>query len=105
MLAAGVLLVSAGCGGSRTEVVPEIRGKPQKEAFRLLSTRHLCPEPMAAEWPGAAKAPLGSVVDQDPTAGARVDRGTPIRVWVRQDLAGPARTGQITLVTDVVGFC
>jgi hypothetical protein len=63
---------------------------PQRQAFSLLSQRHLCPEEMPAQWPGAAKARLGTVVDQDPTPGVRVGHGTPITVWVREREPGTA---------------
>lgn len=86
-------------------MVPEIRGKAQANAFSLLSSRHLCPEEMPAEWPAAAKARLGTIVDQDPTAGARVDRGARIRVWVRQRAAGAPGTGQTKIFVDSVNFC
>lgn len=93
----------SGCGGSGKEVVPEVRGKPQKAAFVLLSRRHLCPEEMPAQWPGAAKARPGTVVDQDPTPGTRVGKGTPITVWVRE--RDPGKAGMTLQLNGANGVC
>jgi beta-lactam-binding protein with PASTA domain len=95
LTATALLLLFAGCGGSGKTVVPELRGKPEKQAGALLHAHHLCPSPEPAAWSSAAKAHFGTVVDQDPTPGTRIDRDSEVRIWVRER---PDQSGKLTFV-------
>lgn len=95
------------CGGAGRTVVPDLRGKPGKQALGLLAAQHLCFLPADAEWPRAMKARPGTVVDQDPSPGARVKRDMLVRVWVASGSlhAGANGTGQIEVNIDSVPTC
>jgi beta-lactam-binding protein with PASTA domain len=75
----------AACGGSGKVAMPELRGKSERQAFGVLAAHHMCAvvNPQA-EWPRAMLARPGTVVDQDPTSGSRVDPGTTVTIWVRR---------------------
>lgn len=100
LLAVTVLTASTGCGGSGKTAVPDVRGKPKKQALTLLSSRHLCPYEKPALWSGALKARAGTVVDQDPLPGARVASGTHVTVWVNPAASIGKSSGEIELVTE-----
>jgi beta-lactam-binding protein with PASTA domain len=77
-------MTCAACGGSGKLAMPELRGKSERQAFRVLAAHHLCAvlDP-SAYWPQAMRARPGTVVDQDPTPGSRINPGTTVTIWVR----------------------
>lgn len=94
-----ILLVSAGCGGSGLRM-PEARGHSERAALRALGSRGLCSvNEQAADWSAAARARRGTVVDQDPLPGARVEETTLITLWIR------AQPNSYDVFTHVVPGC
>jgi beta-lactam-binding protein with PASTA domain len=69
--------------------MPELRGTSEQQAFRVLASHHVCSvlDP-SADWPRAMRARPGTVVDQDPTAGTRIDSDTTVTIWVRRITEG-----------------
>jgi hypothetical protein len=85
----GLALLSAGClgltaCGSSGQKMPETRGKSEHGALQALGSRGLCGVVEdEADWSAAAKARVGTVVDQDPSPGESVASTTQITLWVR----------------------
>ena len=81
------LVSSCGGGGGSKTVVPELRGRTIPQAFRLLADRHLCPY-RRMPITGRTTRRLPVVADEDPRAGARVDRGTYVTISLRAPNTG-----------------
>jgi len=62
--------------GAQTVAVPDLRGKPETEAFNILAAAGLSLGPKTDAF--APVVPLGSVISQSPPAGVLVNKGTPI---------------------------
>jgi beta-lactam-binding protein with PASTA domain len=68
--------------------VPDVRGKPEKQATRLLAAQGWClVMPLDADWPHAMQARPGLVLDQDPPPGEKVDRSAQITIWSRHRMS------------------
>jgi hypothetical protein len=53
--------------------------------MRTLGARRLCSVgEEVADWPAARAARLGTVVDQDPLPGAKIERRSLITIWIRR---------------------
>ena len=82
LLAASLAL--SGCGGTPRVTMPELRGKTKRAALGALGSRRLCVVGEdVADWPAAARARLGTVVDQDPMPGVVVQPSSEVRLWIR----------------------
>jgi beta-lactam-binding protein with PASTA domain len=74
-------------------VVPDLLGVPEREALRLLSEAGLVPG-ARAETP-APQIDLGAIAFQDPPAGARVPRGTPVTYSISVGQISPSEEASI----------
>ncbi len=64
--------------------MPDVRGETTRKALSTLAASDLCSIATEnATWPAAKGATVGTIVDQDPVAGADVEPGTDVTLWFR----------------------
>ena len=84
--------------GAVTIVVPDLRGTTRDDSGNLLRLRGLVPG--SVETRVSAGFP-GSIVEQQPAAGARVEAGTPVAIWIAAPAPPELIPPQVTTFLEV----
>ncbi len=78
--------------------VPDLRGSTRGDSTALLRTRRLV---LGAVESRTSVAMPGSIVDQQPAAGTRVEVGTPVAIWVAAPVPPEVIPPQVTALLEV----